>query len=188
VRQISNEQAMEITIIENLQREDLNPMEQARAFERLSREFGLTQEQIAARTGKDRASIANFIRLLKLPESLQEALESGAISFGHGKVLAGLVAFPEQLEKVAHEVIAKQLSVRQTEELITRLLRPEPEDQKQQKVAALLDPNVREAQRVLERSLGVKVEILDRQGKGKIILRYGSLDDFDRILEALGTN
>src|SRR5215831_13553622 len=108
VRQISNEQAMEITIIENLQREDLNPVEQARAFERLSREFGLTQEQIAARTGKDRASIANFIRLLKLPDLVQEALETGAISFGHGKVLASLVAFPEHLAKAAQEVIAKQ--------------------------------------------------------------------------------
>src|SRR5438270_5990126 len=80
VRQISNEQAMEITIIENLQREDLNPMEQARAFERLSREFSLTQEQIAVRTGKDRASIANFIRLLKLPEDVQNAMEEGAMS------------------------------------------------------------------------------------------------------------
>jgi ParB family chromosome partitioning protein len=186
VRQISNEQAMEITIIENLQREDLNPMEQSRAFERLSREFSLTQEQIASRTGKDRASIANFIRLLKLPESLQEALESGVISLGHGKVLVGLVAFPEHLEKAAREVITRQLSVRQTEELAAKLLKPEPEDQKQQKTVAPLDPNVREAQRTLERSLGVKVEIQDRKGKGKIILRYGSLDDFDRILEALG--
>jgi ParB family transcriptional regulator, chromosome partitioning protein len=186
VRQISNEQAMEITIIENLQREDLNPMEQARAFERLSREFSLTQEQIASRTGKDRASIANFIRLLKLPESLQEALESGVINFGHGKVLVGLVAFPEHLEKAAREVITRQLSVRQTEDLAAKLLKPALEDQKQQKTAAPLDPNVREAQRTLERSLGVKVEIQDRKGKGKIILRYGSLDDFDRILEALG--
>lgn len=188
VRQISNEQAMEITIIENLQREDLNPMEQARAFERLSREFGLTQEQIAARTGKDRASIANFIRLLKLPDLLQEALESGAISFGHGKVLVGLVGFPEHLEKVAREVIARQLSVRQTEELASRLLNPEPGDHKPAKVAPPLDPNVREAQRTLERSLGVKVEIQDQRGKGKIILKYGSLDDFDRILEALGAH
>jgi ParB family chromosome partitioning protein len=106
VRQISNEQAMEITIIENLQREDLNPVEQARAFERLSREFGLTQEQIATRTGKDRASIANFIRLLKLPTTLLEALEADELSFGHGKVLLSLVGFPDQLERVAKEVIA----------------------------------------------------------------------------------
>jgi ParB family transcriptional regulator, chromosome partitioning protein len=185
VRQISNEQAMEITIIENLQREDLNPVEQARAFERLSREFGLTQEQIAARTGKDRASIANFIRLLKLPEDVQNALEAGALSFGHGKVLLALAGFPEHLERAAREIIEKQLSVRQTEELVTKLLNPQAAEQKQEKPAAPMDPNVREAQRSLESSLGVKVEIHDRKGRGKIILKYGSLEDFDRIVEAL---
>jgi ParB family transcriptional regulator, chromosome partitioning protein len=187
VRQISNEQAMEITIIENLQREDLNPVEQARAFERLSREFGLTQEQIAARTGKDRASIANFIRLLKLPEDVQNALEAGALSFGHGKVLLALAGFPEHMERAAREIIEKQLSVRQTEELVARLLNPQVTEQKQEKSPVPADPNVREAQRSLESSLGVKVEIHDRKGKGKIILKYGSLEDFDRIVEALAT-
>ena len=185
VRQISNEQAMEITIIENLQREDLNPVEQAHAFERLSREFGLTQEQIAARTGKDRASIANFIRVLKLPEAVQSALESGALSFGHGKVLLGLAGFPEHLERAAREIIDKQLSVRQTEELVVRLLNPQAAEHKQEKTARVLDPNVRQAERSLEQALGVKVEIRDRKGKGKIILKYGSLEDFDRIVEAL---
>lgn len=185
VRQISNEQAMEITIIENLQREDLNPMEQARAFERLSREFNLTQEQIASRTGKDRASIANFIRLLKLPEAVQEALESGSLSFGHGKVLAGLVGFPQQLEHAAHEAVTRQLSVRQTEEFVTNLLNPEAQGGKSAKSAPVQDPNVREAQRSLEEALGVKVEIHDHKGKGKIILHYGSLEDFDRVVEAL---
>ena len=185
VRQISNEQAMEITIIENLQREDLNPVEQAHAFERLSREFGLTQEQIATRTGKDRASIANFIRLLKLPEAVQNALESGALSFGHGKVLLGLAGFPEHLERASREIIDKQLSVRQTEELVVRLLNPQAAEHKQEKTARALDPNVRQAERSLEQALGVKVEIRDRKGKGKIILKYGSLEDFDRIVEAL---
>src|SRR5579859_2706650 len=185
VRQISNEQAMEITIIENLQREDLNPMEQARAFERLSREFSLTQEQIASRTGKDRASIANFIRLLKLPEDVQNALEAGVLSLGHGKVLLALAGFPEHLERAAREIIEKQLSVRQTEELVGKLLNPQAAEQKQEKPPRQLDPNVRDAQRSLESSLGVKVEILDRKGKGKIILKYGSLEDFDRIVEAL---
>jgi ParB family chromosome partitioning protein len=187
IRQISNEQAMEITIIENLQREDLNPIEQAKAFERLSREFGLTQEQIAARTGKDRASIANFIRLLKLPEALQDALETGVLSFGHGKVLLALVGFPEHMERAAREVIEKQLSVRQTEDLVGKLLNPQRAEQKQEKPPRQLDPNVRDAQRSLESSLGVKVEIQDRKGKGKIILKYGSLEDFDRIVEALAT-
>jgi len=185
VRQISNEQAMEITIIENLQREDLNPVEQARAFERLSREFGMTQEQIAARTGKDRASIANFIRLLKLPEEVQNALEAGTLSFGHGKVLLALAGFPEHMERAVREIIEKQLSVRQTEDLVAKLLNPQVTEQKHEKPIVSVDPNVREAQRSLESSLGVKVEIHDRKGKGKIILKYGSLEDFDRIVEAL---
>jgi ParB family chromosome partitioning protein len=185
LRQISNEQALEITIIENLQREDLNPVEQAHAFERLSREFNMTQEQIATRTGKDRASIANFIRLLKLPESVQNAMEEGILSFGHGKVLLALAGFPEHLERAAREIMEKKLSVRQTEELVSKLLNPQADEQKQEKPAKQLDPNVREAQRSLESALGVKVEIQDRKGKGKIVLKYGSLEDFDRIVEAL---
>lgn len=185
LRQISNEQALEITIIENLQREDLNPVEQAHAFERLSREFNMTQEQIASRTGKDRASIANFIRLLKLPEFVQNAMEEGSLSFGHGKVLLALAGFPEHLERAARQIMEKKLSVRQTEELVGKLLNPQAEEQKQEKTAKVLDPNVREAQRSLEIALGVKVEIQDRKGKGKIVLKYGSLEDFDRIVEAL---
>ena len=186
VRQISNEQAMEITIVENLQREDLNPIEQARAFERLSREFGLTQEQIATRTGKDRASIANFIRLLKLPVTVQDSLESGSLSFGHGKALVALAGFPDHLEKATHEVLQKQLSVRQTEELVNKLLNPDTAERSLESRVENVDPNVREAARSLERSLGVKVEIQDRKGKGKIILKYSSLEDFDRIVEVLG--
>jgi len=186
VRQISNEQAMEITIVENLQREDLNSIEQARAFERLSREFGLTQEQIATRTGKDRASIANFIRLLKLPAAVQDSLESGALSFGHGKALVALAGFPDHLEKATHEVLQKQLSVRQTEELVNKLLNPDTAERSLESRVENVDPNVREAARSLERSLGVKVEIQDRKGKGKIILKYSSLEDFDRIVEVLG--
>jgi ParB family chromosome partitioning protein len=185
LRQISNEQALEITIIENLQREDLNPVEQAHAFERLSREFNMTQEQIATRTGKDRASIANFIRLLKLPEFVQNAMEEGSLSFGHGKVLLALAGFPEHLDRAAGEIMEKKLSVRQTEELVGKLLNPQAEEQPQEKPAKTLDPNVREAQRSLEMALGVKVEIQDRKGKGKIVLKYGSLEDFDRIVEAL---
>ncbi|HEY6348720.1 MAG TPA: ParB/RepB/Spo0J family partition protein [Candidatus Angelobacter sp.] len=184
VREISNEQAMEITIIENLQREDLNPVEQARAFERLSREFGLTQEQIATRTGKDRASIANFIRLLKLPDNVQELMESGDLTLGHGKALCGLVGFPDALAHAALEVVNKGLSVRQTEELVSKTLSPD-EAANKQPAAKAVDPNVREAARTLEQALGVKVEIQDHKGKGKIILKYSSLEDFDRIVEAL---
>jgi ParB family chromosome partitioning protein len=186
VREISNEQAMEITIIENLQREDLNAMEQARAFERLSREFSFTQEQIATRTGKDRASISNFIRLLKLPQDIQDLIERGDLSLGHGKALCALVSYPDQLAKAAHEVTSKSLSVRQTEELISKIINPEVDGPKAEKVVRSVDPNVREAARAMERALGVKVDIRDRKGKGRIILKYSSLEDFDRIVEALG--
>jgi ParB family chromosome partitioning protein len=183
VREISNEQAMEITIIENLQREDLNPVEQARAFERLSREFNMTQEQIAARTGKDRASIANFIRLLRLPTGVLEHMERGDLTLGHGKLLCSLTGHPDELTKAAEQVVAKNLSVRQTEELIVQILNPGTGKKKTK--TKPVDPNVREAARTLERSLGVKVEIEDRKGKGKIVLKYASLDEFDRIVGAL---
>ena len=104
-----------MTIIENLQREDLNPMEQARAFERLSRDFGLTQEQMSLRTGKERSSIANFLRLLKLPPLVQTMVEKNQLSFGHGKVLVALES-PEEIERLARRINEQALSVRQTEE------------------------------------------------------------------------
>jgi ParB family chromosome partitioning protein len=180
VRQASNEQAMEMTIIENLQREDLNPMEQARAFERLGREFGLTQEQVAQRTGKERSSVANYLRLLKLPAEAQAAVEQGSLSFGHAKVLLALDS-AESISIAAKRVLAESLSVRQTEELVERILHPIEKPRREREV----DPNVREAERQLQRALGVKVTIRDRKGKGKIVMEYASLEDFDRIVEAL---
>jgi ParB family chromosome partitioning protein len=180
VRQVSNEQAMEMTIIENLQREDLNPMEQARAFERLSREFALTQEQMAQRTGKDRASVSNFLRILRLPLEVQSEIESGALSFGHAKALLGLETAEKQAE-IARRVIEQNLSVRQTEELVNQLVNSVEKPRRERAV----DPNVREAEREMERALGVRVRINDRHGKGKIVLEYSSLEDFDRILAVL---
>jgi ParB family transcriptional regulator, chromosome partitioning protein len=181
VKEVSNEQAMEMTIVENLQREDLNPIEQARAYERLAREFALTQEQMAQRTGKDRSSVANFMRLLKLPVEVQLDVESGSLSFGHAKVLMMLDAPAAQIE-LAQRVVEDALSVRQLEQIVHDLLHPA---EKAELAARPVDPNIREAERELERALGVRVEIRDRGGKGKIVLRYGSLEDFDRIVEML---
>jgi len=181
VRSVSNEQAMEMTIIENLQREDLNAMEQARAFERLSREFGLTQEQMAQRTGKERASVANFMRLLKLPLEVQSEVESGALSFGHAKVLLMLDSAEAQKE-VAKRVIEGALSVRQTEDVVYQVVNPTEKPARRERQ---VDPNVREAEREIQSVLGVHVRIDDRHGKGKIVLEYASLEDFDRILAAL---
>src|SRR5271169_982335 len=189
VRQVSNEQAMEMTIIENLQREDLNPIEQARAFERLGREFGLTQEQISQRTGKERSSVANFLRLLRLPETVQVYVSVGHLSFSHAKALMGLDS-PESMMKIASLVVEEGLSVRETEDAVANLLHPmdrRAAREFQELKENLVDPNVKEAQRALERVLGVRVKITDRNGKGKIQLEYKSLEDFDRILEVLNS-
>lgn len=183
LRQVSDEQALEITIVENLQREDLNPMDQARAFERLATEFHMTQEQIATRTGKDRVSVANFMRLLKLPVNLQTQVESGQLSFGHARALLALRDHPE-LEKVARRVVALSLSVRQTESTVQNVLNPEHKA-KEPKQEPMVDPNVREVKDRLQRALGLKVSIEDRNGRGKVIIEYSKLEEFDTLLEQL---
>jgi ParB family chromosome partitioning protein len=180
VRPVSNQQAMEMTIVENLQRLDLTCMEEARGYDRLSREFGLTQEQMAQRTGKERSSVANFLRLLKLPPSVQAMLDQGQLSFGHAKVLMALES-PEAIEKLAQRIATHSLSVRQTEQAVTNLVHPPETVEK----VRIVDPNAKEAEQELQRALGVRVTITDRNGKGKILIEYSSLEDFDRILEAM---
>jgi ParB family chromosome partitioning protein len=184
LRQVSDEQAMEITIVENLQRADLNPMEQARAFDRLSREFHMTQEQMATRTGKDRASVANFLRLLRLPTTVQTRVEAGELTFGHARTL---LAFDhaEDIEKAAQRILRFSLSVRQTETYVQGLLHPEKADKKDPKPEPPVDPNVRAVQERLQRSLGLKVHIEDHNGRGKVIIEYAKLEDFDTLLEQL---
>jgi ParB family chromosome partitioning protein len=183
VKQVSNEQAMEMTIIENLQREDLNALEQAMAFERLGREFGLTQEQMAQKTGKDRSSVSNYLRLLKMPSEIQAGLQNDKLTFGHAKALM-MLASPEQMLWAATRVVKDGLSVRQTEELVHKILEPAQKDGSEPKLQPK-DPNVREAEQHLQRSLGVKVRIQDRKGKGRIVIEYATLEDFDRVVEAL---
>ena len=185
VREVSNVQAMEMTIVENLQRADLNPMEQAKAYQRLSQEFQMTQEQMATRTGKDRASVSNFLRLLKLPESVQKNVESGELSFGHARALLALES-AEAITAAAQKVLALHLSVRGTESLVQGLLNPETKVKSITAAAAVIDPNVREAQDQLRRTLGLKVTIEDKKGKGKVIIEYSGVEDFDAILTALG--
>lgn len=185
VREVSDLQTMEMTVVENLQRADLNPMEQARAYERLSREFHLTQEQMAERTGKDRATVANFLRLLRLPDDVQQMVEAGELSFGHARALLALPS-PEAIGAAAQKVISLGLNVRATESLVAGLLNPEGKA-KVEKPAKAVDPNVRDAQEQLRRSLGLKVTIEDKKGKGRVIIEYGGVEDFDSILEALGS-
>jgi ParB family chromosome partitioning protein len=184
LRQVSDEQAMEITIVENLQRADLNPMEQARAFERLGREFHMTQEQMAQRTGKDRATVSNFLRLLKLPSNVQSRVEAGELTFGHARALLAL-DHAEEIEKAAQRIAALSMSVRQTETYVQGLIDPSRKNKKEPKAETPIDPNVRDAQEQLQRALGLKVTIDDRNGRGKVIIEYARLEDFDALLERL---
>jgi len=184
IREVSDVQAMEMTIIENLQRADLNPMEQARAFHRLSSDFHMTQEQMAIRTGKERSSVTNFLRLLRLPEVLQESVEKGELTFGHARALLALEN-QDAILAAGKKVLALNLSVRATENFVQGILTPERKI-KQINAVSQVDPNVREAQDQLRRSLGLKVTIEDKKGKGKVIIEYSGVEDFDAILAALG--
>lgn len=182
VREVSNEQAMLMTVVENLLREDLSILDQARAYLRLSQEFGLTQDDIAERTGKDRSTVANYLRLLKLPEEVQQYVNKGYISFGHAKVLMTMPGSAVELIAIAARRIIKHAwTVRQTEDAVASLMERRPAARKER----IVDPNVRAAEDTLREALGVRVTINDRRGRGKIILEYRTLEDFDRIVEAV---
>ena len=182
VRPASNQQAMEMTIVENLQRLELTCMEQARSYERLAREFALTQEQMAERTGKQRSSVANFLRLLKLPPSVQAMLDQGQLSFGHAKALMGLES-PEEVEQLAQRIVALSFSVRQTEKAATNLAHARRRAER----IDLVYPNLREGGQQLQQRLGVHVTVTYRNRKGKIVIEYSSLEEFDRIVATIRT-
>ncbi len=185
VRPASDEQTMELTIVENLQRADLNPMEQAKAFERLSSEFKMTQEQMSLRTGVSRTMVANFIRLLKLPEDVQSWVESGELTLGHAKVLMMLPTMRE-VTSAAQKVKALNWSVRATEKFVQGYLHPETKVAKEETPEPKIDPNVREAEVTLQQKLGLRVRIEDTNGKGRVVIEYANLGDFDALLAALG--
>jgi ParB family chromosome partitioning protein len=186
VRAVSDQHAAEMTIVENLMRQDLNCLEQANAFARLSREFGLTQEQIGICTGVSRESVANYMRVLRLPESVQQHLAEGRLGFSEARVLLQL-SDPIQIESIANDAALRQFPVTFLQQLVdnAKLLN---EGQHPEPHVRIVDPNVRAAQSELERVLGVRVKITDRNGRGKIVIEYASLGDFDRVLEMLKGN
>ncbi|HXW91653.1 MAG TPA: ParB/RepB/Spo0J family partition protein [Terriglobales bacterium] len=184
IRQVSNQQAAEMTVIENLQRQDLNCLEQAHAFARLSRDFGLTQEQIGQRTGCSRESVSNYMRLLRLPPEVQQFLADGKLGFSEARVLLQLTN-PDSIPHFAKEAVEKSLSVAQLTALVDYANLPGPGPSPDSPRARWVDPNVRAIQSSLEQILGCKVRISDRKGKGKILIEYASLEDFDRIVEML---
>jgi ParB family transcriptional regulator, chromosome partitioning protein len=184
VRKVSDQQAAEMTIVENLQRQDLNCLEQAHAFAQLSQVFHLTQDQIGQRTGCSRESISNYMRLLKLPASVQQFLREGRLGFSEARVLLTLLD-PNLIPKIADEAVRKHLSVEQLEDLVFDTNVPLQKQDQPGRGARWVDPNVRAAQTELERVLGVRVRIRDRKGKGKIVIEYATLEDFDRVVEML---
>ncbi len=182
VKDVSPRDAFELALIENVQREDLNPVELAEALERLGREHGYTQEALAERIGKDRATIANSLRLLKLPPRVRQMVIEGSLSEGHARALLG-AAEAKAIETLADKVVRSSLSVRETERLVRGRKKQnagQPESGAAQKSASVRDLEAR-----LTRHLGTRVEVNDHGGKGEIAVRYGSLDELDRILDLI---
>lgn len=185
LRRVSDQQAAEMTVVENLQRQDLNCLEQAAAFAKLSMNFKMTQEQIGQRVGLSRESVSNYMRLLKLPGTVMQYLQTGELGFSEARVLLQFDSEPETIARLADEAVKKHLSVEGVRELCTKeWVIKDPKEPKLGN-ARWVDPNVRAIQRKLEESLGVRVRISDRNGKGKIVIEYGTLDDFDRVIEML---
>lgn len=177
IRDVPDEAAIAMALIENIQRENLNPVEEAFALQRLQEEFGLTQVQVAEAVGKSRSTITNLLRLISLSEDVRLMLEHGDLEMGHGRAM--LTLEPEQQMQVARQVVAKSLSVRQTEALVRQVQQNKPD----KKPKGQIDPNIRSLQDDLAERLGARVSIAHGQrGKGKLVIEYTSLDELDGIL------
>jgi len=185
IREVNDTQSLEIAIIENIHRQDLNPIEEAEAYARLSNEFALTQEMVAEKVGKSRAAVANILRLLKLSRNIKEDLISEKISMGHARALLGLEE-SKQMETLRNEIVKQDLTVRQTESRVNKLKKgvlDKPITQKANK-----DIFTKDLEKDLARRLGTKVDILPKKNGGKLIVTYYSDDDLERIQMLMGNS
>ena len=180
VRDVPDEKLLEVALIENIQREDLNAIEEARAYQRLSSEFKMTQEQIASAVGKERSTIANVLRLLKLPDDVISLLSRGDLTMGHARALLG-IEDPAALRRAAREVVDKKLSVRDTELLVRRLTAPAPK----QKDERQTDANTRAAEEKLRFALGTRVRIQRKGQGGRVEIEFKDEDELQRVYELL---
>ena len=181
VRKIPDEAAIAIALIENIQREDLNPIEEASALQRLIDEFGMTHQQVAEAVGRSRAAVTNLLRLLTLRADVREMLEQAQMDMGHARALLALDGGAQS--KAAHQVVEKGLSVRETENLVRRLLSKASD---QTTAHGSVDPDIRLLQQQLSERLGAKVRIRhSRRGKGRLVIEYNSLEELDGILAKL---
>ena len=177
VRDVPDEAAIAMALIENIQREDLNPIEEAIALSRLQKEFELTQQEVAEAVGKSRTAVANILRLMSLGDDVKKMLEYGDLEMGHARALLALKEM-EQLE-AARAVVAKGLSVRQTEAMVRRMLQEKENGKKKKKI----DPDIKRLEEDLSDKVGAKVAIqYNAKGKGKLVISYNSLDELDGVL------
>lgn len=181
VRDADDKEALVLSIVENIQRQELNPMEEANAFQRLIKEFAFTQEALARAVSKDRSTVANILRLLNLPSEVQKAISSGMLSLGHGKALLGLDSIPQQI-KLTQLVLSNSLSVRELENYITNKRLASGKKLKTQKEK---DPYAADMENQLQKIFGTKVRIFDLKKRGKIQIEYYSKEDRERILKLL---
>jgi ParB family chromosome partitioning protein len=179
VRDVPDDRLLAVALIENIQREDLNPIEEAQAYRRLSDEYHLTQDQIAEAVGKDRSSVANFIRLLKLPREIREDLSGGALSMGHARALLALADENAQL-RISREVVSRNLSVRETEAMVKRNAEPAKAREEPQK-----DVHTRAAEEKLRFALGTRVRITRRGKGGRIEIDFQNEHELQRLYEQL---
>jgi ParB family chromosome partitioning protein len=179
VREASKRELIEQALIENIQREDLNPLESAEAFKQLQDEYKLTQEDLARRVGKERSTITNFLRLLGLPKEIKQQLAAGALNMGHAKALLSLERLRDQM-LAANQIVKKALSVREAEALAARLKRPVKEKKAQ------VGSEYGSVEERLRKSLGTKVSITAKAKGGKIVIEYFSNEELERILEKIG--
>ena len=185
IREVNDEQSLEIAIIENIHRQDLNPIEEAEAYARLSNEFALTQEMVAEKVGKSRAAVANILRLLKLSRNIKEDLISEKISMGHARALLGLEE-SKQMETLRNEIVKQDLTVRQTESRVNKLKKGVLDKPITQKVNK--DIFTKDLEKDLARRLGTKVDILPKKNGGKLIVTYYSDNDLERIQMLMGNS
>jgi ParB family transcriptional regulator, chromosome partitioning protein len=181
VRQLADREQLELALVENLQREDLDPIEAAHAYRQLIDEFGFTHEQLAERVGRARSTVANTLRLLDTAPNVQAAIADGTLTEGHARALGGLPR--EMQERVLDSVIGQDLSVRQTEELVRRLREPRPEALVRSQRAA--DPDLERVEEDLRRSLGTKVSVARSRRGGRIVIEYYSDEELGRLYERL---
>lgn len=188
IKEVSDSEALQIGLIENLQREDLNPIEEARAYERLANDFGLTHEEISRRISKNRSTITNQLRLLRLSEPAKTALIDGVISNGHARALLGLES-PEQMDEVLEVVVKRKLNVRQTEKLIREIMQGSgTQDTGRDEHDNEADIYLTHIAEELKKTLGTRVRISNKGNRGKIEIDYYSADELERLIGLLGYN